>query len=453
MKVCVVGIGKLGYTVASALLNGGNEVTIIDSDTERIQNAGSTLDAFTVEGDAIQIETLKAVDIASHDLIIAATEEDEKNMLICFFAKKLGCPRSMARVRSPEHVKQLQFIKENLGIDRLLNPDFACANEIFKYLTQQESIEGGLFIQDGIAILEFKADRIPSLVGKKIMDSGKDIEGMLIGAVSRNGKIIIPNGSSVIETGDTLYVVGLESDINALDRKLLSKTKEELPKRVMIAGGGKTGLFLAKMLEKKDISVKIIELDPDRCRELAAELDTSIVLNGDASEIDVLREEGVETMDAFVSATGFDEENLLLSLLVKQYGVSNVVAKVSRQTFIPIIKHLGTSAIINPQEIIANDVLASIRRNGIVLFSKLINGQAEFSEIQADGSMPLTKKTLAELDIPEGIIILALRRGKSIIIPNGRTQVASGDKVVILSLLSAGGGLEALITKSHSSIL
>ena len=235
MKVCVVGIGKLGYTVAAALLNGGNEVTIIDSDTERIQNAGSTLDAFTVEGDAIQIETLKAVDIASHDLIIAATEEDEKNMLICFFAKKLGCPRSMARVRSPEHVKQLQFIKDNIGIDRLLNPDFACANEIFKYLTQQESIEGGLFIQDGIAILEFKADRIPSLVGKKIMDSGKDIEGMLIGAVSRNGKIIIPNGSSIIETGDTLCHRGTHGRI--MHRRSRSENPQSKKKSVSASGG------------------------------------------------------------------------------------------------------------------------------------------------------------------------------------------------------------------------
>ena len=453
MKVCVVGIGKLGYSIALALLGGGNEVTIIDNDNERIQNAGSNLDAFTVQGDAIQIETLKGIDIASHDLIIAATEEDEKNMIICAFAKKLGCPKTMARVRSPEHIKQLQFIKDTIGIDRLLNPDFACAREIFKYLTQQEAIEGGLFVQDGIAILEFKADRMPDLVGQKIMDSRHYIEGMLIGAVSRNGKITVPNGSSVIEAGDTLYVVGLENDIYNLNGKLRAKKVEELPKRVMIAGGGKSGLFLAKMLEQKGISVKIIEIDYERCKELASELGSSMVLNGDASEIDVLMDEGLESMDAFVAVTGFDEENLLLSLLVRQHGVESVVAKVSRQTFIPVIKNLGTSAIINPQEIIANDVLASIRRSGIVLFSKLIHGQAEFREIQAEGSMPLTKKSLADLDIPEGIIILALRRGKSIIIPNGKTQIAAGDKVVILSLLSAGGELEALLTNGQKSIL
>ena len=453
MKVCVVGIGKLGYSIALALLGGGNEVTIIDNDNERIQNAGSNLDAFTVQGDAIQIETLKGIDIASHDLIIAATEEDEKNMIICAFAKKLGCPKTMARVRSPEHVKQLQFIKDTIGIDRLLNPDFACAREIFKYLTQQEAIEGGLFVQDGIAILEFKADRMPDLVGQKIMDSRHYIEGMLIGAVSRNGKITVPNGSSVIEAGDTLYVVGLENDIYNLNGKLRAKKVEELPKRVMIAGGGKSGLFLAKMLEQKGISVKIIEIDYERCKELASELGSSMVLNGDASEIDVLMDEGLESMDAFVAVTGFDEENLLLSLLVRQHGVESVVAKVSRQTFIPVIKNLGTSAIINPQEIIANDVLASIRRSGIVLFSKLRHGQAEFREIQAEGSMPLTKKSLADLDIPEGIIILALRRGKSIIIPNGKTQIAAGDKVVILSLLSAGGELEALLTNGQKSIL
>ena len=453
MKVCVVGIGKLGYSIAAALLNGGNDVTIIDNDMERIQNAGSNLDAFTVQGDAIQIDALKEIDISSHDLIIATTEEDEKNMVICAFAQKLGCPKAMARVRSPEHLKQLDFIKETIGIDRLLNPDYSCAREIFKYLTQQDAIEGGLFVQDGIAILEFKADRIPSLEGKKLMDSKKELENVLIGAISRKGRIIIPNGSSVIEQGDTLYVAGLEDDIYDLNNRLRTKEKAALPKRVMIAGGGKTGLFLAKMLEEKNISVKIIEIDPERCNELAAELGDSIVLNGDASDIDVLRDEGLESMDAFVAATGFDEENLLLSLLVRRYGINEVVAKVSRQTFIPIIKQLGASAIINPQEIIASDVLASIRRSGIVLFSKLINGQAEFTEIQAESSMPLVKKTLADLDIPDGVIILAVRRGKSIIIPNGKTQVAAGDKVILLSLLSSRGELEALLTKSQSSIL
>ncbi len=453
MKVCVVGIGKLGYSIAAALLNGGNDVTIIDNDMERIQNAGSNLDAFTVQGDAIQIDALKEIDISSHDLIIATTEEDEKNMVICAFAKKLGCPKAMARVRSPEHLKQLDFIKETIGIDRLLNPDYSCAREIFKYLTQQDAIEGGLFVQDGIAILEFKADRIPSLEGKKLMDSKKELENVLIGAISRKGRIIIPNGSSVVEQGDTLYVAGLEDDIYDLNNRLRTKEKAALPKRVMIAGGGKTGLFLAKMLEEKNISVKIIEIDPERCNELAAELGDSIVLNGDASDIDVLRDEGLESMDAFVAATGFDEENLLLSLLVRRYGINEVVAKVSRQTFIPIIKQLGASAIINPQEIIASDVLASIRRSGIVLFSKLINGQAEFTEIQAESSMPLVKKTLADLDIPDGVIILAVRRGKSIIIPNGKTQVAAGDKVILLSLLSSRGELEALLTKSQSSIL
>ena len=453
MKVCVVGIGKLGYAIANALLNGGNDVTIIDNDGERIQNVGSNLDAYTVQGDAIQIEALKEIDIASHDLIIATTEEDEKNMVICAFAKKLGCPKAMARVRSPEHLKQLDFIKETIGIDRLLNPDYACAKEIFKYLTQQDAIEGGLFVQDGIAILEFRADRVPSLEGKRLMDSAKELEGILIGAISRKGKIIIPNGSSIIEPEDILYVVGLENEIQSLNSRLLSKEKAALPKRVMIAGGGKTGLFLSKMLEQKNIAVKIIEIDPDRCKELAAELGDSIVLCGDASDIDVLRDEGLDSMDAFVSATGFDEENLLLSLLVRRYGIKDVVAKVSRQTFIPIIKQLGTSAIINPQEIIANDVLASIRRRGIVLFRKLINGQAEFSEIQAESSMPLVKKTLADLDIPDGVIILAIRRGKSIIIPNGKTQVATGDKVILLSLLSSTGEMEALLSKSQSSIL
>lgn len=453
MKVCIVGIGKLGYAIALALLNGGNDVTILDINTERIQNAGNSLDTLTVQGDALKVETLKQIDIASHDLIIAATEEDEKNIVICSFAKKLGCPKAMARVRAPQHIRQLDVIKDTFGIEQLLNPDFACASEMYKYLTERYAFEGGMLTQDGISIHEFESGKLPELTGKKISECGSILGGLLIAAISRNGKIIIPNGNSLIEAGDIIYVLGLEQDVIKFAGSFEESKIRVIPHRVMIAGGGKTGFFLAQMLEERGIATKIIEQDIDRCKELAAELNDTIIINGDASELSILRDEGLESMDAFIAATGFDEENLLLALLVKQFGVEDVVAKVSRDTFIPITKDLGASAIINPQQIIANNVLSYVRRNGVVIFSRLINGQAEFREVQAEGSMPLTKKTLSDMNIPEGIIILAVKRGKNVIIPNGKTQIASGDKVILLSLLSAAGSLESLLTKSQSSIL
>lgn len=453
MKVCIVGVGKMGYTIARALLDGGNGVTIIDCDAERIQNAGNTLDAFTIQGDALKAETLKNIEINSHDLIIAATESDESNLVICSLAKKLGCPKAMARVRSPQHITQSELLRETFGIEQLLNPDYACALEIFKYLTQQYALEGGMFVKDGIAIHEFEINKLPELISKKVSESSALLSGLLIGAISRGGKIVIPNGSTGLEENDTLYVVGQENDIRSFASKMVPAQKDRLPQRVMIAGGGKTGFFLAGMLEEKGIGVKIIEQNADRCKELAAELNYTTILQGDASEITVLREEGLDSMDAFVAATGFDEENLLLSMLVKKFGVEEVVAKVSRETYSPIIKDLGTSAVINPQQIIANNILNFVRRNGIVVFSKLINGQAEFREIQAESTMPLTRKNLAELTIPDGVIIIAVRRDNSVIIPNGQTQINPGDKVVLLSMLSAGGELESLLTKAQTSIL
>ncbi len=453
MKVCIIGAGKTGYYLAKALLGGGNEVTMIDTDAVRIQGVGNSLDIFSLQGDALKKEVLEGIDIKSHDLLIAATAEDEKNMAICAFAKALGCPRAVARVRSPEHIKQWDFIKETFGIDQLINPDYACARAMFKYLTQQYSFANGLFSQDGISIFEFDANQLPNLAGKKLYEASPMLKDLLIGAVSRNGKIIIPKGGTVLEENDTLYAVGQDSTIRSFRQKLARQRKSMAVKRVMIAGGGKTGFFLAKMLEEAGIAVKIVERDEERCKALASELDNTVVLNGDASEINTLREENLEAMDAFIAATGSDEANLLLSLLVKQYKVPQVAAKVSRQTFLPVVKDMSDVALINPQEIIANEVLSFVRRNGIVLFSKVINGQAEFKEIQAEVAMPITKKPLAELEIPEGIIVIAVHRGKKIIIPNGNTQISAGDRVILLSLLSAGGELESLLTKASSSIL
>ncbi len=453
MKVCIIGAGKTGYYLAKALLGGGNEVTMIDNDAVRIQGVGNSLDIFSLQGDALKKDVLEGVDIKNHDLLIAATAEDEKNMAICAFASALGCPRTIARVRSPEHIKQWDFIKETFGIDQLINPDYACARAMYKYLTQQYTFADGLFSQDGISIFEFQANQLPSLAGKKIFEAAPVLKDLLIGAVSRNGKIIIPKGSTVLEENDTLYAVGQDNTIRSFRQKIARQKKSASVKRVMIAGGGKTGFFLAKMLEEAGISVKIVEEDAERCKVLASELDNTVVLNGDAAQIDTLREENLEAMDAFIAATGSDEANLLLSLLVKQYKVPEVAAKVSRETFLPVVKDMENIALINPQEIIANEVLSFVRRNGIVLFSKVINGQAEFKEIQAEVAMPITKKPLAELEIPEGIIVIAVHRGKNIIIPNGKTQISAGDRVILLSLLSASGELESLLTKASSSIL
>ena len=418
MKVAIVGAGKLGLAITEALLGGGNEITLIDKDESLIQKVSGRYDILTVAANAKRVDIMKELKIWTYDLLIAATDQDDRNIVICSFAKELGCPQTIARVRSPEHVEQLDFIMKTQRIDHIVNPDLACAQEIYKYLTEKYTLKDGQFLADGVTILE---------------------------AVSRNGKIIVPNGNTKLLAGDTLYVIGQEKQIKEISEKVHEKKVYTDLSRVMIAGGGKTGYFLAKKLSEFGAAVKIIEVDRERCEWLSAKLNGVLVLHGDATDTNLLRDENMDDMDAFVAATGFDEENLLLSLTAKQHNIEEVVAKVSRKNYASLTETLGVSMIINPVDMCAANILRFIQRDGTVIFSQLIQGQAEFIEVWAERGMPLTEKTLLDLDIPEGVIIAAIHRGDDVIIPSGRTKVQVGDRAIILSLLSSVPRLEGLL--------
>lgn len=452
MKAAVIGAGKLGMAITEALLGGGNEVTLIDKDEERIQIAADQFDAFTICADAKRIEVLNSLPVCEHNLLVSTTANDEDNILIASFAKKLGCPSVIARVRAPEHVDQQQFIMDSMGIDHILNPDMACAQEITKYLTQTYAINGGRFNIDNSSILEFRIEKTPEIIDKEVKDAAASLPGLLIAALSREGKIMIPNGSTLLLEGDVIYVIGTSESIDKLAARVSGEAERTAVNRVMIAGGGKTGYYLAKLLAEKGMGVKIIEKDKKRCEYLSGVLDNVLVLNADATDTAILTEENLDSMDAFIALTGFDEENLLLSLLAKREGVDEIVTKLSRKSYAPLTEKLGVAMTINPMDMSASDVLHFIRKDGVVLFNQLINGQAEFKEILATSDMPIANKTLSELTIPNGIIIATIHRGKELIIPRGNTKILPGDRVVMLSLLSATTSLEGMLTstKSHS---
>ena len=445
MKVAIVGAGKLGLAITEALLGGGNDITLIDKNEALIQRASGRYDILTVAANAKRVDVMKELKIWDYDLLIAATDSDDRNIVICSFAKELGCPQTIARVRSPEHVEQLDFIMKTQRIDHVVNPDLACAQEIYKYLTEKYTLKDGKFLADGVTILEFRIDKVPELIDQQVRSMPQIMPNVLIAAVSRNGKVLVPNGNTTLLAGDTLYVIGQEKRIQEISEKVHEKKVYTDLSRVMIAGGGKTGYFLAQKLSEFGAAVKIIEVDRERCEWLSARLDGVLVLHGDATDINLLRDENMDDMDAFVAATGFDEENLLLSLTAKQHNIEEVVAKVSRRNYASLTETLGVSMIINPVDMCAANILRFVQRDGIVIFSQLIQGQAEFIEVWAEKHMPLTEKTLQALEIPEGVIIAAVHRGDEIIVPSGRTKIQVGDRVIILSLLSSLPKLEGLL--------
>ena len=293
-------------------------------------------------------------------------------------------------------------------------------------------------------MVQFSVRKMKKLAGLSMIDVRKIFPNMLIVAISRNGKIIIPHGQTIIELSDTIYLIGEKTEIHDLHKKVYEKGKYTNLQKVMIIGGGKTGFYLADKLSEFGIAVKVIEKDKDRCYYLSTHLDDVMILHGDATDTSLLEEENLDEMDAFVTATGLDEENLLLALMAKQHGIEDVISKVSRQSYKDLIEKLGIDMALNPLDIVASIILRYIQGSKRIVSSLLIQGQAEITEIVASNTMKFTDVPLSELDLPDGVIIAAIHRGNNVIIPDGKTTILANDKVTIFCLLSDLAELEAL---------
>ena len=435
MKIVIVGAGKLGVNVAKALLGGDHSVTIIDSEDSVLQKISSQMDVMTINGNSKEIKLLKQLHIDSYDFLIAVTGDDEANLVIASFAKKLGCSKVVARIRDPEHMQQINFIKEALDIDHLVNPDQGITVEIYKYLAEKYTLSNGIFSSGKVSLVEFSVHRMPKLIGKSMKDITKILPDMLVVAISRKGKVIIPHGKEVIEPEDFVYVIGEKGPILALNSKVHERGKYTDLQKVMIIGGGKTGFYLAEMLSEFGAAVKIIEAKKERCHYLSAHLEDVMILHGDATDLTLLEEENLDMMDAVVTATGFDEDNLLLALTAKQHGVDDVIAKVSRTSYAEIISRMGIDMALNPLDITTSNILHFVQGSKKILSSQLIEGQAELMEIIATPHMNILDTPISELDLHDGIIIAAIHRGSEVIIPNGDTEIHEDDRIILLSLL------------------
>ena len=449
MKIAIVGAGKLGIMVADALLGGDHSITIIDKNEDTLNKISQQLDVLTVCGNAKQISLLKEHEIGTFDFLIAATDSDEKNIVIASFAKKLGCSKVIARVRDPEHMNQFDFIKETMNIDHIVNPDMAITNEIYKYLVEKYTLTNGIFTTGKVSLIQFKVKRFKALIGLSMIEVKAILPNMLVVAISRNGRIIIPHGNTIIEPTDYLYLIGEKTEIMELHKKVHEKGMYTNLQKVMIIGGGKTGFYLADKLSEFGIAVKLIESNKARCYYLSTHLENVMVLHGDATDPALLEEENFEEMDAFVTCTGFDEENMMLALMAKERGIEDVISKFSRESYRQLIERMGIDMALNPLHIVTSTILRYIQGEKKIISSLLIQGQAEIMEIIATNDMKLANVPLKDLQLPEGVLIAGIHRGNQVIIPNGFTHILENDKVIIFCLLSDIAELEKLFRKKR----
>lgn len=432
MKITIIGAGKVGTEIAHRLSEEGHDIIVVDRNEEHLEKIQETLDVLTVRGNGISSQLLREAGLGDSDLLAAVTGRDEINMIACMTAKRLGVARTIARIRDPEYVRDLIISKEDLGIDLVINPEYAASREITRLLTLSLPVHTDHFANGRIQMAELAVDETNKKFANKRIEDLDLPRSCLIVGISHRGEIIVPGGRDYIYPNDTLYVLGNADSIGKVCAKF--KIRRQRVQNVLIMGGGRIGLYLAEKLVKSGMKVKIIEQSMERCEELADRLEDVLILRGDGTDVDLLKREGIHDTDAFVAVTGFDEENLLMALLAKQLGAKRVVAKVSRPSYAPLVERLGVDAAISPRLITIGDILRFIRGGRLLSLVLLLNEQAEVLELIAQPGSKIAGRPLHSSGLPKGVIIGAISRGDRVIIPKGNDVIHAGDRLVVFAL-------------------
>lgn len=446
MKIIIAGAGKIGYAIAQALSQEGHDITAIDRSSAAISKISNDLDIICVEGSATNSATLIEAGAREADLMVAATMSDEVNMICGISAVKLGTPHVVARIRDTEYLVQSEFLREALGLSVVVNPEFECAKEISRMLRFPSAVRVVSFSKGSVEIADHRVETGDRLDGMALKELGRLIDAnVLISVVERDGKAIIPNGDFVLCGGDKLSITGSPKGLRKFFAAL-GKQKKRV-KTVMIMGGGRIAVYLANLLEESGMDVTIIEKDRERCEQLCDLAPRANIINGDATRGEVLLEEGIRSVDAFVALTGEDGDNVITSLYAKTCNVDTIVTKVNREHFAEITEKYGLDRVVAPKELVAQKLAHYVRAmdaskgSSMETLYKLSDGKAEALEFKVYENSRCIGKPLKELRLRSGILICALIRGSRSIIPDGNTQILPGDHAVVVS---AAGRLDAL---------
>ena len=434
MQAIIIGAGKVGFSIAQVLASEGHDVTVIEKDEERQRIVEENLDVQTITASGASPVVLEEAGVTQADLLVAVTEMDELNIVSCLMAKQYGVPKTVARVRNPDYVETTRKSEDfSLGVDVAINPERITAMEIVKLLEVPEALKVEYFADGQIQLLEPKLTEEASVVRQKLMDINFKHNALIV-AIQRQGQIIIPRGDNTLEVGDTVFIVAQTEKMIDVE-KLLGKKRASINK-VMILGGGRIGYYLARLLEQKKLQVKIIEKDLSKCRAISKKLNTTLVLNGDGTDIDLLKEEGAGEVDLFVTATGNDKLNLLVSLLVKHLGVKKTITVVRRSDYIPLVEEV-LDVVVSPRALTTSTILKLVWPQEVLSVSFLSGFKAETLELVVPQRCRHNFKKLKDLKFPRGAILGAIMRDGTAIVPVGDNMIKPHDRVMIFAVPEA----------------
>ena len=438
MKIVIIGLGTIGESILKSLSIEDHTITIIDENKEKIERLIERYDVQGIVGNGASLDIQKEAGAKDADVVIALTKSDELNIFACFVAKKLGVKNTIARVRTPEYSQQILKMKDDLGISMIVNPEKDTATEIVNLISLPEILNVDRFAMGRVLLVEMVVEKDCKLVGETLITFGKKIKTkVLICAVQRDEEVIIPSGNFEIKEGDRIYFT---SDAKSL-RDFLSEIKvvESPLKNIMIVGGNKTGFYLAEELSKKRCKVILIEKDLKTAEELAENLPKVTVVKGNGVHHDLLVEEGIESMDAFVAISDIDQENMVVSMFANKMKVRKTITQIKDEDLYHVLAELGIGLNVSPKEIVANRIKGYIRAlenskgSNVLTLYNMVENRVEALEFLAKREEKFYNVPLRDLKIKKNCLVACILRGTEVIFPDGNTTIELNDNVIVVT--------------------
>lgn len=438
LKIIIVGCGKVGANLVDQLSKEGHDITVIDKKAEKIQDITNIYDVMGLVGNGASYSTQMEAGIEETDLIIAVTDSDELNLLCCTVAKRVGKCAAIARVRTPDYSEETGYLREQLGLALIINPELEAAREVARILYLPTALEVNSFAHGQAELVKFKVPEGNLLNGLSLAYLGKNITNdILICAVERNGEVYMPNGDFVLHSGDVVSFVSERHIARDFLKQIGLATRQV--KDTMIIGASKAAYYLAKELLNMGISVKIIEKEKENCESLSVKLPKAIIINGDGTDPDILKEEGIETVQSFIPLTGIDEENIMLTLYAKQVSKAKVVTKINRVNYKQVINNLDLGSLVYPKYITSEAIIAYVRAkknsmgSNIETLYHMFDSRVEAIEFIVEENSKVSGVPIKDLKLKKDVLISFINHNGHIIIPTGNDEIEDGDTVMIVT--------------------
>ncbi|GMW00111.1 MAG: hypothetical protein AMXMBFR84_12490 [Candidatus Hydrogenedentota bacterium] len=444
MNIYIAGGGRVGFHIARLLTQESHDVTVIETNLNRVEQIDYALDCRTVQGSASSALLLQELGVSDADLFVSVTGNDETNLIACATAKKLGAQQAVARVDNPKYIESNILYEEILGIDYILSPDALTANEIARYLESPGIVSTEDFGRGLIRMRQIRVSKSPTTHGKTLRDIEMP-EGALVGVIVREGKTFIASGDSTVEPGDVAAFFAERSKMAAVEQ--LFKGTETRPSRIVIMGGSPVGQHLAAQVEHKIPSVKIFDWDLNHCNLLAAELKKAKVVCRDATSRTALEQEHVDRADVFVACTSDDERNIMASVLAKEVGATESISVVHQPDFASLVRKLGVDHAVTPRASFANRILRLVHQKNLSTLAVIGDGEVEIIELQVRKDAPAIGESLRNLRLPKDTLIVSIVRDDKIIVPRGDDVLQENDSIIVIAYTHALDSVEKLFQR------